>query len=262
MTTSADEVKACCAAAYSSEAARYLLGDHFHPGGAALTSRLVRALRVGPGDEVVDVASGPGASAIQMARETGCRVVGIDLSPGGVAAATGAAEAASLSDRVRFVVGDAEALPLDHASVDGALCECALCTFPDKPRAVAELARVLRPGTRLAASDITARPDRLPTELKGLAAWIACIADARSLDEMADLIATAGFAVETVERHDDALAEMVDRVQARLAAARMLGGQVDGLDGRLDDATSIAQAAAQAVAQGDLGYGVVIARRR
>ena len=262
MTTNADEVKACCATAYSSEAARYLLGDRFHPGGAALTSRLIRALRVGPGDEVVDVASGPGASALQVARETGSAVVGIDVAEASVAAARKGAAAAGLEDRVRFVVGDAEALPLDDASVEGALCECALCTFPDKPRAAAELARVLRPGARLAVSDITARPDRLPAELNGLAAWIACIADARPLDEMADLIATAGFAVETVERHDDALAEMVDRVQARLAAARMLGMQVDGLDGRLDDATSIAQAAAQAVAQGDLGYGVVIARRR
>ena len=49
MTLAAEEIKACCAAAYSSPAARFLLGDSFHPGGAALTSRLARALQVGPG---------------------------------------------------------------------------------------------------------------------------------------------------------------------------------------------------------------------
>lgn len=261
MTTGADEVKACCATAYSSEAARFLLGDRFHPGGAALTSRLVRALRTGPDDEILDVASGPGASALQAARETGGRVTGVELAEASVAAAAAAAVAAGLADRVRFVVGDAEALPLADASVDGALCECALCTFPDKPRATSELARVLRPGARLAVSDITARPERLPAELGGLAAWIACVADARPLEEIAEIIATAGFVVETVERHDHALGQMVERVQARLEVARMFGGRIGGLDGRVDDAMAIAGAAADAVAQGDLGYGVVIARR-
>ena len=261
MTTDAAEVKACCATAYSSAAARFLLGDRFHPGGAALTSRLVRALRVDAGSNVVDVASGPGTSAIELATETGCGVVGVDLAQASVAAATGAAIAAGLDDRVRFVVGDAEALPLADASMDGALCECALCTFPDKPRAVAELARVLRPGARLALSDITARQDRLPAQLGGLGAWIACIADARPLADIAALIGDAGFAVETVERHDDALAVMVERVLARLEAARMLGGTIEGLGGRLDEAIAIAISASEAVARGDLGYGVLIARR-
>ena len=262
MRTTADEVKACCATAYSSEAARFLLGDRFHPGGAALTSRLVRALRVGGSHEIVDVASGPGASAIQAAQETGCRVVGIDLSPASVAAATEAAIAAGVGERAKFVVGDAEALPLPDASVDGALCECALCTFPDKQAAAGELARVLRPGARLALSDMTARQDRLPPELSGLAAWIACIADARPLDEVADLLASVGLVVESAAAHDAALGEMVERVEARLVAARILGGPVAVLGDRLDEALVIARAAKEAVAGGDLGYGAIVARRR
>ena len=121
MTLAPDTVKACCAGVYSSAAARFLLGDSFHPGGTALTSQLADALRVGPGDTVVDVACGPGASALQLARERGCEVIGTDL----------VVPAASPHPLVRFVRGDAEALPLSDASVDGALCECALCTFPD-----------------------------------------------------------------------------------------------------------------------------------
>src|SRR5262249_20720447 len=212
VTLAPEEIKACCAAAYSSSAARLLLGDCFHPGGAALTSRLARALRVRAGDLVVDVGCGPGTSARQLARETGCEVIGVDLAP----------PATSDDPRVRFINGDAEALPLDDASVDGALCECALCTFPDKPAAADELARVLRPGARLALSDLTARREALPESLASPQAWVACVADARPLDEIAALLEQAGLNVEQTERHDDALAALLDRIEARLQVAAML----------------------------------------
>ena len=182
MTLAAEEIKACCAAAYSSSVASLLLGNSFHPGGPALTSRLGRALRVGPGDLVVDVACGPGTSALQLARETGCEVIGVDLAP----------PPAADDPRVRFVRGDAEALPLADGSVDGALCECALCTFPDKQAAALELTRVLRPGARLALSDLTARRDELPESVRSLPAWVACVADARPLDEIATLLEQGG----------------------------------------------------------------------
>jgi arsenite methyltransferase len=245
VTVAAAEIKACCAAAYSSPAARFLLGDSFHPGGAALTSRLVQALQVGPGDLVVDVACGLGTSARQLAREAGCDVVGVDLAP---------PEAAD-DPRVRFLRGDAEALPLDDASVDGALCECALCTFPDKPTAARELARVLRPGARLALSDLTARPAELPESLASLQAWVACVGDARPRDEIAALFAQAGLEIEHSERHDDALTALLDRVEARLKVATLLAA----------DATRAAREllhdVRHAVEAGSLGYGVVIARR-
>jgi arsenite methyltransferase len=243
--TVAAEIKACCAIAYSSAAARLLLGESFHPGGAALTSRLVQALQVGHGDLVVDVACGPGASARQLAREAGCDVVGVDL----------ALPEAADDPRVRFIRGDAEALPLDDASVDGALCECALCTFPNKPAAARELARVLRPGARLALSDLTARPAELPESLASLHAWVACVGDARPLSEIADLLARAGLDVEHTETHDDALTALLDRVEARLKVATLLA----------EDATRAAREllhhVRRAVEAGTLGYGVVIARR-
>lgn len=254
MSLTADEVKACCAGAYASEAARTLLGDSFHPGGAALTSRLIDALGVGSGSVVVDVASGPGTSALQIARETGCAVVGVDLSPASVAAAARAAEAAGLDGRVCFVEGDAEALPLPDGSADGALCECALCTFPGKEAAASELARVLRPGARLALSDVTADPRRLPAELRTLEAWVACLADARPLDEVAALLSGAGFEIEATERHDGALGELLERVEARLRAAALLGFAAER--GR-----PLVAAARRALDDGALGYGVVIARR-
>jgi len=253
-----EEIKACCAAAYAAPAARFLLGDSFHPGGAALTSRLGRALAVGPGRLVVDVASGPGTSALQLARETGCSVVGVDLAPESVAAAGRAAEEAGAADRVRFLCGDAEALPLPDAGADGVLCECALCTFPDKRAAVSELARVLRPGGRLALADVVADPPRLPAALTTLQAWIACVADARPLEEIAGLLRDEGFAVEVAERRDEALAATLDRVEARLGLAAMLGAVAPDALARGGE---LVAAAAGALASGALGYGVVIARR-
>lgn len=262
MSVTADEVKACCAAVYSSEAARFLLGESFHPGGAELTSRLVDQLRVGPAATVVDVGSGPGTSALQLARETGCTVIGVDISAESVAAATEAARAAGLAERVRFVCGDAEALPLPDEGADGVLCECALCTFPDKEAAAGELTRVLRPGARVALSDMTALPERLPPELRTAAAWVACIADARPLDGIADLLEGAGLQVEVRERHDSALGKLLDQVEARLEVARMFG---DGLPAQLHAdigrGLELLATARAALADGVLGYGVVVARR-
>ena len=259
MSVASQEVKSCCAAAYSGSAARWLLGDSFHPGGAELTSRLGKALQVGRGDLVVDVASGPGTSSLQLAHETGCDVVGVDLAPASVATATTAAEKAGLSARVRFVEGDAEALPLADEAADGALCECALCTFPDKEMASKELYRVLRPGARVAISAITALKDELPPELTGMQAWVACIADARPLEEIAALLEEGGLAVETTERHDEALGEMLDRIDLRLRAARMLGAGL--LGGGVARGRELVAAAQEALARGLLGYAVVVARR-
>lgn len=258
MTLAAAEIKSCCATAYSSASARWLLGDSFHPGGAALTSRLARALQAAPGRLVVDVASGPGTSALQVARDTGCDVIGVDLARANVAAATQAAAKARLSGRVRFIHGDAEALPLEEGVADGVLCECALCTFPDKPIAARQFTRVLRRGGRVAISDITACHDGLPPALTSMQAWVACIADARPLDEIASLLEDGGLIVDTTERHDQALVEMLDRIDARLKVARLLR---PALGAGVTRARELVAAAKDSAAHGVLGYGVVIARR-
>lgn len=260
MTLEPEEVKSCCARAYASPAARWLLGEHFHPGGAALTSRLAQALQVGRGDLLVDVASGPGTSSVQVARETGCEVLGVDLAADSVATAARLAARAGLSSSVRFQLGDAEALPLADASVDGVLCECALCTFPDKRAALGEIARVLRPGARLALSDVTAQHDELSPQLTGMSAWVACIADARPLQEIAGLVDDSGFVVESIENHDLELAVMLANVDARLRAARMVG--LGLLGNQLAEARGLVAAARESVDLGLLGYGVLVARRR
>jgi len=197
-------VRACCATGYSSDLLSLLLGSSYHPGGTRLTRRLLDAIGLQPGERLVDVACGVGATSLLAAQEYGGVVDGVDLSEANVKLASGAAVATDLSDRATFHLGDAEALPLADGGWDAVICECALCTFPDKPTAVRKMARVLRPGGRLGISDITAHRDRLPDELAGTAAWVACIADARPAEEFRDILTAAGLRVTTIEHHTHA----------------------------------------------------------
>jgi arsenite methyltransferase len=85
------------------------------------------------------------------------------------------------------------------------VCECAPCTYPDKPAAAREFACVLRPGGRVGVTDVSVDPDRLPTELGTLGAWVACVADARPAGEYADILAGAGLRVTGIEHYDAAI---------------------------------------------------------
>ena len=260
---SAAEAKACCAATYGSDVVALLLADSYHPGGPTLTRRLATRLDLRAGERVLDVASGRGRTAVTLAAEYGVDVTGVDLSDANVALATGAAQSAGLAYRARFRVGDAELLPVDARSVDVVVCECAFCTFPDKPTAAAELARVLGPGGRLGITDVTVYPDRLPHELTGPGAWIACVADARPLDEYAALLTDAGLTVTYTERHDDAIVAMIDQIEARLTVVRMTArarAEAFGVD--FARAPAVLAAARAAVADGVLGYMLLTAVKR
>jgi arsenite methyltransferase len=102
-----DDLKACCAAAYSSDVVALLLGDSYHPGGTTLTRRLADTLGLAPGSRVLDVASGRGTTALLLAEAYGVRVDGVDYSPANTALAQGAAAATGLTERTSFTTGDA-----------------------------------------------------------------------------------------------------------------------------------------------------------
>ncbi len=260
--TEPETLKACCAAAYSSDLVALLLGDSYHPGGLMLTRRLADVTRIRAGDTVLDVASGRGTSALMIAREYDARVIGVDLSRANAALATGAAHAAGLSELVTFQVADAERLPLPDRSVDVVVCECALCTFPGKPVAAGEFARVLRPGGRVGITDVIADPERLPHELTSIGAWIACVADARPAAGYAALLGDAGLTVTGIERYDDAAGRMIDQIEARLALLRLTAPErlrAYGIDAGWAGETLAS--ARRAVAGGIIGYGLIVARK-
>ena len=258
----AETIKACCAVGYSSDAVSLLLGDSYHPGGLALTRRLLDHLGLDPGHRLLDVASGVGTTCLVAAAEYDAEADGVDLAPANVTRATDAAAARGLAHRVRFHHGDAEALPLADETWDAVVCECALCTFPDKTTALAEMARVLKPGGRLGITDITADRAQLPAELATVGAWVACVADARTIDGYQQLMSAAGLRVTAVEPHPQALTRMLRQIDARLELLRITARprlEAAGLD--LDRARPILDAAHEAVRADTLGYVLITAEK-
>jgi arsenite methyltransferase len=256
----AEDVKVCCAAAYQHDAVALILGESYHPGGLDLTRRVARAIELRPGERVLDLASGPGTTALLFASEFGVEVDGIDLGDLTVAKANATAASEGLGERVRFHLGDAERIPLPDASVDAVVCECAFCTFPDKKTAAAEMARVLKPGGRVGITDVALDPARLGAELQTLAGWVACLADARPVAEYVELLAGAGLAVTHTEPHDDALARMIEQIDARLVAFRMAKvAALESID--FDAARERTALAAKAVRDGIAGYSLLVAEK-
>jgi demethylmenaquinone methyltransferase / 2-methoxy-6-polyprenyl-1,4-benzoquinol methylase len=112
---------------------------------------LVSRLPVGPDDTVLDVACGTGAVALELVRQTGCSVVGVDQSPEMLAEARERID----PERIRLVEASARELPFEDASFDGLTAAYLLRYLDDLPAGVAELARVLRPGATAALLDFS-----------------------------------------------------------------------------------------------------------
>jgi hypothetical protein len=253
-------LKACCASAYADPAVRWLLGDELHPGGEATTRRTLALAGLGPGDRLLDVASGAGTSALLAARECGALTLGVEYGEAAVATATQSAESAGLVDRVSFVHGDAERLPVRDGTVDVVLCECSLCTFPDKPRAVEEMCRVLAPGGRIALSDVVLDGAPLPAPLTGALATIACVGDARSTGGYRELLEGTGLRVSHAEPVRDAVDRFAQGIEERLRGARLLGiAPPAGAPLSIEAAITAVRQARSAIARGALGYTILIA---
>ncbi len=131
------------------------LVDEFHSRRRLATEELARLLAPEPGARVLDVGSGLGGPARYLAQVHGCRVSGIDATAEFVAVATELARRTGLADRVDFRHAAAPALPFPDASFDLAWTQNVAMNIADRPRFYAELARVLKPGGRLALQDVT-----------------------------------------------------------------------------------------------------------
>lgn len=257
-----EELKHCCAQLYESDFAKLLLGESFHPGGLKLTERLGSLLQLTAESRVLDVASGTGASALFLARRFGCQVFGIDLGRKSVLRATEAAAAQGLTDQVQFQHSDAEQMTFPDGSFDAVICECAFCTFPDKHAAAREFARVLRPGGRVGLSDLTRGPE-IAEQLRGLLAWIACIADAQPVEAYVECLRSARFGRDTVEPHNEALIELADQIRLKLLGAEILVGlkklTLPGVN--FATAKELLKVALEAIHDGRLGYTIITASR-
>lgn len=153
----------------------------------------IAALR--PGETVLDLGSGAGFDCFLAARAVGGegRVIGVDMTPDMLAKARANAAKGGYAN-VEFRLGEIEHLPLADASVDVIISNCVLNLSPDKAQVFRDAFRVLKPGGRVAIADIVAMAP-LPQDMKAeVALHTACVAGAASVDDLAILLATAGFA--------------------------------------------------------------------
>jgi arsenite methyltransferase len=155
------------------------------------------------GETVLDLGSGAGADVLISAQRVGPsgRAIGLDMTDEMLELARANARVAGVQN-AEFVKGYIEELPLPDGSVDVVISNCVINLSADKPRVLREAARVLRPGGRLAVSDVIA-DDGMDESTRGdLAAWTGCIAGALTRAEYERALAGAGFEdVEMVETH-------------------------------------------------------------
>ena len=125
---------------------------------------LVSRLPVGPDDVVLDVATGTGAVALELVRQKGCSVVGLDQSPEMLDEARRRLLLSAETKRVRLVEAPARELPFEDATFDGLTSAYLLRYLDDLPAGLRELARVLRPGATAALLDFGVPPGALPRQ--------------------------------------------------------------------------------------------------
>jgi SAM-dependent methyltransferase len=151
-----------------------------------------------PGEVVLDLGAGGGFDCFVAGPKVGRtgRVIGVDMTPDMLAKArrnVAAYRERTGLDNVEFRLGEIEALPVADASVDVVISNCVLNLSPDKPRVWREIARVLKPGGRVAVSDLAlVRP--LPEAIRAdVEALIGCVAGAVLVEETRAMAAAAGL---------------------------------------------------------------------
>ncbi len=153
-----------------------------------------------PGETVVDLGSGGGLDVFLAAKKVGPtgRAIGIDMTPEMLALARANAAKGGYQN-VEFHESTIDRLPLADGTVDCIISNCVINLAPDKPAVFREMARVLKPGGRVAISDIAIKRPLPPELSESLMAYVGCIAGAIEIDAYRAGLLAAGFSAVEVQ---------------------------------------------------------------
>src|SRR5712692_7799298 len=153
-----------------------------------------------PGDIVLDLGSGGGIDVLLSAQRVGPtgKAYGLDMTDEMLALARENQRKAGV-ENVEFLKGEIEDIPLPDGSVDVIISNCVINLSADKDRVLAEAFRVLKPGGRLAVSDVVVRGDVPDQVRRSMELWVGCIAGALTEAEFTALLGSTGFEAIGIE---------------------------------------------------------------
>ena len=169
------------------------------------------------GEVVLDLGSGGGIDVLLSAKRVGPtgKAYGLDMTDEMLELARQNARTAGATN-VEFLKGYIEDVPLPDASVDVIISNCVINLSTDKPKVIAEMFRVLRPGGRLGISDVVSDDALSPSDRAERGSYVGCIAGALSFGEYTEQLKTAGF----VHIRIDPTHELVDQMYGAMVHAR------------------------------------------
>jgi SAM-dependent methyltransferase len=183
-----------------------------------------------PGETVLDLGSGGGIDVLLSARRVspGGKAYGLDMTDEMLALARDNQRQAG-AENVEFLRGEIENIPLPDNTVDVIISNCVINLSADKDRVLREAFRVLKPGGRLAVSDLVTRGEIHPEIRKNILLWVGCVAGALDENEYRAKLAAAGFGSIDIEptriyKSEDALSFLADKG----IDASVIGPEVDG----------------------------------
>ncbi len=185
---------------------------------------------LGPGETVLDLGSGGGIDVLLSARRVGPagKAYGLDMTDEMLELARENALKSGVTN-AEFLKGELEDIPLPDATVDVIISNCVVNLSPDKDRVLAEALRVLKPGGRLAVSDIVAKQALPPAVARSLEMWAGCIAGALSEDDYRAKLTAAGFDDIEIEPYREFTVDDAESVGLGDVAREQAGQTAGGL---------------------------------
>lgn len=193
--------------------------------------KAIAALR--PGEVVVDLGAGGGFDCFLAAHEVGNdgRVIGVDMTPDMLSKARANADKGNYRN-VEFRLGEIEYLPIADDTADVIVSNCVINLSSDKPQVFREAFRVLKPGGRLAISDVVATV-ALPDEMRNDAQLIAgCMGNASLIDELRAAIEAAGFEQVKIAPKDESREFIRDWAPGRGVEDYVVSATIEGIKPR------------------------------